>query len=86
MPEVIYDGKKHLLGFRFRMLRPHELAAGQGFPPGYTFSGTVEDQVRQIGNAVTHNLSRALVAATVSQDPEVSWLWSNQNVSMKGVA
>ncbi len=48
------------LDIRFRMLQPHELAAAQGFPRGYWFSGTKADQVRQIGNAVCPGVARAL--------------------------
>jgi DNA (cytosine-5)-methyltransferase 1 len=51
----------------FRMLQPHELAAAQGFPRGYQFTGTKTEQVRQIGNAVPCGFSRALVAAQFSQ-------------------
>jgi DNA (cytosine-5)-methyltransferase 1 len=47
----------------FRMLQPHELAAAQGFPSNYQFTGTKTEQVRQIGNAVPCGFSRALVAA-----------------------
>jgi DNA (cytosine-5)-methyltransferase 1 len=43
----------------FRMLQPHELALGMGFPPGYVFKGIREDVVRQIGNAVEVNKARA---------------------------
>lgn len=35
-----------------RRLRTPELAAIQGFPPGYEFAGSRRDRVRQIGNAV----------------------------------
>lgn len=47
----------------FRMLQPGELAAAQGFPRDYDFSGTREDQVRQIGNAVCPPVAEALTAA-----------------------
>lgn len=43
----------------FRMLQPHELAAGMGFPEGYRFRGTRSDVVKQIGNAVEVNIARA---------------------------
>ena len=48
------------LDIRFRMLQPHELAAAQGFPKEYWFSGGKADQVKQIGNAVPCNLAAAL--------------------------
>ena len=38
------------LDITFRMLQPHELAAAQGFPAGYRFSGGKQDQVKQIEN------------------------------------
>lgn len=50
----------------FRMLKPHELAAAQGFPRGYKFSGTATEQVKQIGNAVPCGFSRALITAAFS--------------------
>ena len=55
----------------FRMLQPHELAAAQGFPADYQFTGTKTEQVRQIGNAVPCGFSRALIAAHLSQDADV---------------
>jgi len=51
------------LDILFRMLQPHELAAAQGFPKDYQFSGTREQRVKQIGNAVPVNLATALCAA-----------------------
>jgi len=56
----------------FRMLQPHELAAAQGFPRGYKFSGRKAEQVKQIGNAVPCGLSRALVLAQLSQNPRAA--------------
>ena len=50
---------------RFRMLEPHELAAAQGFPKDYEFTGTKADKCRQIGNAVPCGLARALVGAAL---------------------
>lgn len=47
----------------FRMLEPHELAAAQGFPPGYQIFGTKADQVKQIGNSVHTAVARALCQA-----------------------
>lgn len=47
------------MDIRFRMLQPHELAAAMGFE-GYEFSGNKTEKVRQIGNAVPVNLSKAL--------------------------
>lgn len=50
------------LDIRFRMLRPHELARAMGFE-NYRFTGTREEQVKQIGNAVEVNTAKALVRA-----------------------
>lgn len=54
------------LDIRFRMLQPHELAAGMGFPKDYLFAGSKKDQVKQIGNAVSPNLSEALISSALS--------------------
>lgn len=48
------------LDIRFRMLRPHELAAAMGFPADYAFAGTKTDQVKQIGNAISVRTMAAL--------------------------
>lgn len=63
----------------FRMLQPHELAAAQGFPRGYQFTGTKTEQVRQIGNAVPCGFARALIAAHLTQSADVSGLISREN-------
>lgn len=54
------------LDIRFRMLKPHELAAAQSFPPDYEFAGNAGDVVRQIGNAVPVRLGEALVEAMIA--------------------
>lgn len=54
------------LDIRFRMLQPHELAAAQGFPKDYKFTGSREQQVKQIGNAVPTHLAQALCRAVLS--------------------
>lgn len=54
------------LDIRFRMLKAHELAAGMGFPATYRFVGNVEEQVRQIGNAVECNQAEALCLALLA--------------------
>lgn len=53
-----------LIDIRLRMLRPHELAAAMGLKK-YHFSGTVEQQVKQIGNMVEINQAKALIRAIV---------------------
>ncbi|GAA1566763.1 DNA cytosine methyltransferase [Kribbella sancticallisti] len=47
----------------FRMLEPHEIAAGMAFTPGYIVLGNKREKVRQLGNAVTPPAARDLVAA-----------------------
>jgi len=48
------------LDIKFRMLKPSELAAAQGFPPSYEFVGNKTETVKQIGNAVPVNLAQSL--------------------------
>lgn len=50
------------LDIRFRMLRPHELASAMGLEH-FEFVGTVEEQVKQIGNMVEINQAIALITA-----------------------
>lgn len=61
-PEIVTaDGHTLRLDIHFRMLQPHELAAAMGFPADYHFTGNREERVKQIGNAVCVNLSKALI-------------------------
>ncbi|WP_211229193.1 DNA cytosine methyltransferase [Nakamurella lactea] len=46
----------------FRMLEPHEIAAGMSFPADYRWVGSKRDRVRMAGNAVTPPAARDLVA------------------------
>lgn len=62
----------YMLDILFRMLLPHELAAAQGFRPGYRFTGKREDVVKQIGNAVPRNLARALCRALLQPSGKAS--------------
>lgn len=48
------------IDIRFRMLTPGELAAAQSFPSEYVFTGTREEVVKQIGNAVCPKMAEAL--------------------------
>lgn len=57
----VQAGEKWGIEILFRMLAPHELAAAMSFRPGYIFSGTQKDQVRQIGNAVPVKLAKAII-------------------------
>lgn len=54
------------LDILFRMLQPHELAAGMSFPKNYQFTGTKADQVAQIGNAVPVEMATALCLAVLA--------------------
>lgn len=49
----------------FRMLEPHEVAAGMAFPSDYIWQGTRRERVRMAGNAVTPPAARDLVGAVV---------------------
>lgn len=46
-----------------RMLKPHELAAGQGFPKTYILTGSQSNQVAKIGNSVSPPVAAAIVRA-----------------------
>jgi DNA (cytosine-5)-methyltransferase 1 len=63
---VMPDGSKAQLDIRFRMLQPHELSAAMGFPADYEFSGTREERVKQIGNAVPVNLAEAVATSLLN--------------------
>lgn len=45
----------------FRMLEPHEIAAGMAFPATYQWQGTKRERVRLAGNAVTPPAARDIV-------------------------
>lgn len=60
------DGKQYLLDIRHRMLMPSELAAAMGFPKEYIFTGSRENMVKQIGNAVPVGMARALCRTLIS--------------------
>ncbi|WP_312855810.1 DNA cytosine methyltransferase [Nocardioides stalactiti] len=47
----------------FRMLEPHEVAAGMAFPADYLWAGTRRERVKLAGNAVTPPAARDLIAA-----------------------
>lgn len=52
-----------------RMLKPHELAMAQGFPPTYKFLGTATQKIAKIGNSVPPPVVEALVRANVRGTP-----------------
>jgi DNA (cytosine-5)-methyltransferase 1 len=58
------------LDIRFRMLRPHELAAAMGFPRDHKFAGNRGEQVKQVGNAVAVRTARALLRAILDRRKE----------------
>jgi len=47
----------------FRMLEPHEVAAGMAFPADYKWTGTRRDRVKMAGNSVTPPAARDLIWA-----------------------
>ncbi len=49
----------------FRMLEPHEVAAGMAFPADYHWAGTRRQRVKLAGNAVTPPAARDLIGAVV---------------------
>lgn len=49
----------------FRMLAPHEIAAGMAFAPGYKVKGTNRQKVRGYGNAVTPPAAEVIFSALV---------------------
>jgi len=50
----------------FRMLEPHEVAAGMAFPADYRWEGTRRERVRMAGNAVTPPAARDLITAVAA--------------------
>lgn len=52
--------------FATRMLSNHELAAAQGFSPGYEFCGNKREVTMQIGNSVPPPFSEAITRAILS--------------------
>lgn len=54
-----------IMACHFRMLEPHEIAAGMSFPLDYKWQGTKRDRVRLAGNAVTPPAARDLVMVVV---------------------
>ncbi len=59
-PIIKANGREYKLDILFRMLTPRELANAMSFPSNYQFSGSREDIVKQIGNAVPVELAKAL--------------------------
>lgn len=55
------------LDILFRMLKPEELAAAQGFPASYRFQGNKTEVVKQIGNAVPCLTAEALCFSALAE-------------------
>lgn len=64
-PEDIEAAEAQVDDCLFRMLEPHEVAAGMAFPGDYIWAGTRREKVRMAGNAVTPPAARDLVSAVV---------------------
>jgi len=67
-PYLLQDaktGQLYLFDILFRMLTPKELARAMGFPEDYQFTGNRDDVMKQIGNAVSVELAKALVSAAI---------------------
>jgi DNA (cytosine-5)-methyltransferase 1 len=62
-PSDIDTAAAHVDDCLFRMLEPHEVAAGMAFPADYIWSGTRRQRVKLAGNAVTPPAARDLIAA-----------------------
>ncbi|TYS50108.1 DNA cytosine methyltransferase [Bacillus infantis] len=67
-----------------RMLQPHELFAGQGFPTNYIHQiGTKSDQIRRVGNSVPPDFPDALVRANL---PEMCIAKNRYKVSRRDIS
>lgn len=62
---ALVEPDRYALDIRFRMLQPHELAGAMSFPSDYQFTGSREDRVKQIGNAVGVRMSQALCSSLI---------------------
>jgi DNA (cytosine-5)-methyltransferase 1 len=62
-PGDIEAAEAHVDDCLFRMLEPHEVAAGMAFPADYIWGGTRRERVKLCGNAVTPPAARDLIAA-----------------------
>jgi DNA (cytosine-5)-methyltransferase 1 len=68
-PLITVNGEHYELDVKFRILNASELKQAMGFPPDYVLTGTQSDQVRCVGNAVSHRLARNLIGAAITQNP-----------------
>lgn len=81
-PIIKVEGQKCTLDILYRMLRPHELALGQGFLPDYKFTGKNREILKQIGNAVPRRTARAVFGAAVSGNPFIHHDWIDDPADM----
>jgi DNA (cytosine-5)-methyltransferase 1 len=64
---VEIDGTERVLyDIGMRMLRSHELAMAQGFPPSYVLHGTEADRIRLVGNSVSPQIPLAIAEANLA--------------------
>lgn len=63
---LLTGGTTNLDDVYFRMLTDRELAAAMAFPDDYHFEGNKRERVRMIGNAVTTNAARDILAQVVA--------------------
>jgi DNA (cytosine-5)-methyltransferase 1 len=83
-PVVEMDGKLLKIDLFYRMLTPLELQRAMGFPDDMRWAGcTKTEQIKAIGNSVSHGVARALGLAWYSQDPDV---WSKVKHLYEGKA
>lgn len=61
---ALIDARSPVTGYR--MIKNHEAAAAQGFPPNYRFFGSEKDITTQIGNSVPPHFSKAITQALLS--------------------
>jgi DNA (cytosine-5)-methyltransferase 1 len=57
----------HVTDIGLRMLQPHELFAGQGFPTNYQHPGKKVEQIKRVGNSVPPPFADALVRANLPE-------------------
>jgi DNA (cytosine-5)-methyltransferase 1 len=71
-PAIEINGSLLVMDLFYRMLTPLELQRAMGFPETMRWDGAKqEDQIKGIGNAVSHGLARAMGLAWYTQDPDV---------------
>ena len=61
--------KKHgIADIGFRMLQPHEIKRGMGFPDEYIIKGNKTERIKQLGNAVPPPVMRAIVKTLCGEE------------------